>query len=185
MPVIAVTPDWGEATGPEPWGPGLNVRYLPPPVSPAPPVSPGPPGPPGPPGTPGTPMLSPVPPVMTQLMSPVPPMVPPPLGVILPSSPAGIDDPQVDTPPPDNELLQPGRTRATTRACRQATATARPPDHALLNQCTPAFPTCDASQRSEPLTYDEVVRSPYRANWSHAMEGEFGGLEEAGSFEDA
>ena len=112
-------------------------------------------------------------------------MVPPQTGVMPPSSPAGINNPQVDEGPPDNELLQPGRTRAATRVYRQATATARPPDHALFNRCTPALPTCDTSQLSEPSTYDEAMRSPYRANWSHAMEGEFGGLEEAETFEDA
>ena len=51
-------------------------------------------------------------------------------------------------------------------------------------QPAPALPTCDASLLSEPSTYDEAMRSPYRANWSHAMEGEFGGLEEAGTFAD-
>ena len=121
---------------------------------------------------------------MTPVMSPAPPMVPPQTGVMPPSSPAEID-PQVYEGPPDNELLQPGRTRAATRVYRHATATARPPDHALFNQRTPALPTCDVGQLSEPLTYDEAMRSPYRANWSHATEGEFGGLEEAGTFEDA
>ena len=96
-----------------------------------------------------------------------------------------MDDRQVDEGSPDNELLQPGRNRAATRAYRQTTATARPPDHALFNQYTPALRTCDASQVSEPSKYDETMRSPFRANWSYAMEGEFGGLEEAGTSEDA
>ena len=117
-------------------------------------------------------------------MSPAPPMVASPTGVMPSSSPGGNDNPQVDEGPPDNEVLQPGRTRAATRAYRQATATARLPDHTLFNQRTPALPTCDASQLSEPSTYEEAMRSPYRANWSHVMEGEIGGLEEAGTFED-
>ena len=66
----------------------------------------------------------------------------------------------------------------------QATDTARPPDHALFNQHTSALPTCDASQLSEPSTYDEAMRSPYRANWSHAIKREISGLEEAGTLED-
>ena len=116
-------------------------------------------------------------------------MVPPPPGVMSPSSPAGIDNPQVDEGPPDNELLQPWRTHAATRAYYQATATVRPQDHALFNQrpskqLTPALPTCDASQLSEPTTYDEAMRSPYHTNWSHAMKGEIAGLEEAGTFGD-
>ena len=41
VPIIAATPDAGEAAGQEPWGPDDNIRYLPP----------EPPGPPGPPGT--------------------------------------------------------------------------------------------------------------------------------------
>ena len=183
---IAATSDAGEATGPETWGPDLSVIYLPPVVPrvpPAPPVSPVPPGPPGPPGTPAPPMRSTVPPVMTPVMSPVPPMVPPPPGVMPPSSPAGIDNPQVDEGRPDNEILQPGQTRAAPRAYR-ATASARLPDHALFNQRTPALPTCDASQLSKPSTYDEAMHSPYRANWSHAIEGEISGLEEAGTFKD-
>ena len=107
-----------------------------------------------------------------------------------PSSPAGIENPQVDEGPPDNELLQPGRTRAATRAFHQATATARPQDHALFNQRpsnqpTPALPICDTSQLSGPTTYDESMRSPYHANWSHVMEGEISGIEEAGTFGDA
>ena len=66
---------------------------------------------------------------------------------------------------------------------------ARPADHALFNQRPPnqptfALPTCDASQLSEPATYQEAMRSPFHANWSHAMEGEVAGLEGAGTLGD-
>ena len=123
--------------------------------------------------------------MMTPAMSPSPPMVAPPTGVMPPSSPGGNGNHQVDEGPPDNKLIQPGRTRAATRAYRQAAMTARPPDHAQFNQPPQALPTCDASQLSQPSTYDEAMRSPYLANWSYAMEGEYGGLEEDGTFEDS
>ena len=103
MPIIAATPDAGEATGPETWVQDLRVRYQPPVV---------PRGPQcrrrcrysrhrrGRRETPTPPIPSTVPPVMTPVMSPVPPMVPPPPGVMPSSSPAGIDNPQVDKVPP-------------------------------------------------------------------------------------
>ena len=172
--IIAVTRDAEEATGPETWGPDLSVRYLPP----VPPV-------PVPPGTPTPPLRLSVPPVMTPVMSPAPLMVPPPPGVIQPSSPPGTDNPHVDHGPPDNELLQPGRTRARTRAYHQAPTTARSIDHAIYNQPTPVLPTCDASQLSEPATYHEAMRLPYHNNWSHAMKREVAGLEDVGTFGDA
>ena len=66
---------------------------------------------------------------------------------------------------------------------------ARPADHALFNQRPPnqptfALPTCDASQLSEPATYQEAMRSPFHANWSHAMEGKLAGHEEVVIFGD-
>ena len=90
---------------------------------------------------------------VTPEMTPAPPEVPPPRGVMLPSSPPGVENPQAEDAedPPDNELLQPGRTRARTRAYHQASTTARPADHAVFNQAPPKQPavalsTCDASQ---------------------------------------
>ena len=195
--IIAATPDAGKATGPETLGPDLSIRYLRlvvppvplvPPVSsvpPVPPVLPVPPVPPGLPGTPAPPRRLTVPPVMTPVMSPAPPMVPPPPGVMLPSSSPGTDNPQVDEGHLEKELSQPGRTRGRTRACHQASTAARSADHAIYNQPTPALPTCDASQLSGPAPYHEAMRSPYHANCSHAMEGEIGGLEEAGTSGDA
>ena len=53
-------------------------------------------------------------------------------------------------------------------------------DHALFSQPTPALPTCYASQFSEPTTYQETMHSPYHAIWSHAMEREIAGYEDAG-----
>ncbi|CAN0469943.1 unnamed protein product, partial [Laminaria digitata] len=67
------------------------------------------------------------PPVMT----PAPPMVPPPPGVMSPSSPLDRNL-LVDEGHPANELLQPGRTRARTRAYHQASTSAHTADHALL-----------------------------------------------------
>ena len=112
-------------------------------------------------------------------------MVAPPTRVMPPSSPGGNDNPQVDEPPPDNELLQKGRTRAVTRAYRQTATTARPPNLEPFNQPSPALASCDARQLSQPSKYDEAMRSRYYANWSHAMEGGLSGLEEAWTFEDA
>ena len=135
-------------------------------------------------------------PVMTPVMTPAPPMVPPPPGVMSPSSPPD-RNPQVDEGHPANELLQPGRTRARTRAYHQASTSApaadhapHSADHALYNQPppnepAPPLPTFDASELSEPTSYAEAMQSPYSANWSHAMEREVSGLEEAGTFEDA
>ena len=45
--IIAATPDAGEATGPEQWGPDVSIRYLPPVLLPVPRVPPVPPVPPG------------------------------------------------------------------------------------------------------------------------------------------
>jgi len=130
---------------------------------------------------------------MPPVMTPAPPEMPPTPGVMSPSSPPGAENPQIedDEGPPDNELLQPGRTRARTRAYHQAsTGTSQPADHALFNQRppnqpAPALPTCDAGQLSEPATYQEAMLSQYHANWSHAMETEIAGLEGAGTFGDA
>ena len=129
---------------------------------------------------------------MPPAITPAPQETPPPPGVMSPSSPPGAGNPQGedDEAPPDNELLQPGWTRARTWAYHQASTTARPTDHALINyrppnQPVPALPTCGAGQPSEPATYQEAMLSPYHANWSHAMEKEFAGLEEAGTFGDA
>ena len=78
---------------------------------------------------------------------------------------------------------------ARTRAYHQATATAWRADDAPFNQrppnhVTPALLNCDASKQSEPTTYQEAMRLPYHAKWSHAMEREVAGLEEAGAFGD-
>lgn len=107
----------------------------------------------------------------TRAMTSAPPEVPPPApGVMLPSSPPGIKDSQVedDEAPPDNELLRPMRTRTRTRAYHQAIITVPPADHALFYQRppnqTPALPTCDASQRLEPATYQDEKRLLYHAN---------------------
>ena len=97
MPIIAAAPNARAATGPETWDAEMRVRYLPP----VPPTLPA---------------LAAVSSVMTPVVSPAPPMVLSPPGVMSSSSPAGIENPQVDVGPPDNELLQPGRTRAATRA---------------------------------------------------------------------
>ena len=52
------------------------------------------------------------------------------------------------------------------------------------NQPIPALPICDASQCSEPTTYQKEMRSPYHASWYHAMEREITRHEEAGTFGD-
>ena len=117
MPIIAAAPNAGAATGPETWDAHLRVSYLQP-VLPMPPVPSVPPVVPVlsvPSAQPVTP-VQPVPPV-TPVLATVPPEMTP---VMSPSSPPGTDNPQVDEPPPDNELLQPGRTRARTRVYHQA-----------------------------------------------------------------
>ena len=175
MPIIAAAPNAEAATGRETLDADLRVSYLPPvlPVPPVPPVSSVSPVTPMPPVSPVAPVspLPPVPPVppVTPVMPPSTPMVPSPPGVMSPSSPPGTDNPQVDEPSADNELLQPGRTRVRTRAYHQPTATALPADDEIFNQRppnqpTPVLPTCDASQFSEPTTYQEAMRSPYHAS---------------------
>ena len=79
---------------------------------------------------------------MTPAMMPAPPEVAPPPEVVSSSSPPGAENPQVedDEGVPDIDLLQPGLTRARTRAYHQAFTTARPADHALFNQRPPNQP---------------------------------------------
>ena len=115
-----------------------------------------------------------------------------PPGVTLPSSPPGAENPQIedDEGPPDNKFLQPGWTRARTRAYHQASNTTQPADHALFNQRppnqpVPALQTCETRQLLESATNQEAMLSPYPANLSHEMEKEIAGLDEAGTFGDA
>ena len=181
VPINAVALEAGAGLVQEPTPDiGFNIRVVPPVLSPVPPALPVPP------------VLPVVPSVTTAVMTPAPSIVPlPPGGMpppsILPPSPPppGTENLQVDEDPPDNELLQPGRTRWRTRANHPATTAARSADHALLNQRrpnqrTPVLPTCKASELSEPATYHEA----YCAHWSHAMERKTTGLE-VGIFEDA
>ena len=92
--------------------------------------------------------------LLTPAMTPAPRMVAPPPGVMSPSSPPGTENPQIDEGPPDNELVQPGRTRARTRAHHKATTGAGPADHALHNQRPPnsplPLPTCHAASFRSP-----------------------------------
>ena len=90
--------------------------------------------------------------LLTPAMTPAPRMVAPPPGVMSPSSPPGTENPQIDEGPPDNELVQPGRTCAKTRAHHKATAGAGPADHALYNQCPSPLPlpTCHAASFRSP-----------------------------------
>ena len=114
-----------------------------------------------------------------------PPMVAPPPGVMSPSSPPVTKTPQIDDSPPDNELLQPGRTRVKTRAYHKATTVAGPADHALYNQhppnSAPPLPTCHASERSGPTTYQEAMDSENSASWVGVATQELFGLQGVGS----
>ena len=166
MPIIAAAQDTEAAAVPEAWDAELHIRYVPP--VPQVPL-----------GLPVTPVMATVPSVMTPVLTPAPPMMPPP-GMMSPSMPPGTENPQADEGPLDNELLQPERTRARTRAYHQATTAAGPADHALFNKrlpnSPPPLPTCHASELSESATYQEAMDSAYKANWLYSIDQELSGL---------
>ncbi|CAM9756673.1 unnamed protein product [Laminaria digitata] len=93
-------------------------------------------------------------------------------------------------PPPPSHAPDTEAATGTDTAYHQASTAPHSADHALYNQPppnepAPPLPTFDTSELSEPTSYAEAMQSPYSANWSHAMEREVSGLEEAGTFGDA
>ena len=121
VPITAAGLDTGTIAAPEAWEADWHVRH----VSPVLPV---------------TPVMATMPSMMTPIMTPAPPMVAPPPGVMLPSCPPGTEKTQIDESPPDNELLQPGRTRGRTRTYHKAVTAARSADHAFYIQRPPNSP---------------------------------------------
>ena len=154
VPIIAAGLDTGTATAPEAREADWHVRYVPP----APQVQPVPPV---------TPAMATAPSVMTPVMTSAPPMVAPPPGAMSPSSPPGTENPQIDESRLDSEFLQPGRTRARTKAYHKATTAAEPAEHALYNQrppnSPPPLPACHARELSELATYQGAMDSEYSA----------------------
>ena len=156
VPIIATGLDTGTSAASQALEADCRVRYVPPAAQMQPVPS-------------GTLAMAMVPSVMTPVMTSVPPMSAPPPVAMSPSSPPGIEKHQIDESSPDSEPYQPERTRARMRAYLKATTAAGPADHALYNQRPPKsplpMPTCHASERSEPATYQEAMGSEYSANW--------------------
>ena len=100
--------------------------------------------------------------------------------------PPGTEHRQNDEGLQDNELLQPRRTCARTRAYHKATTAAGPADHVLYNQdppnSPPPRPNGHASELSKPATYREAMNSEYSATWVYGTNEELSGLQGAGTF---